>query len=48
MLAQEYLKKLKMATYDWSTYSQDFNSIQNIWVFMVKKIKKENISIQSE
>ena len=41
MLAQEYLRKLKIATHDWSKYFQDFNSIENIWLFMVKKLRKK-------
>ena len=44
-LAQEYLKKHKIATFEWSP---DLNPIGNIWRTMVGKSRKKNISTQSE
>ena len=47
-LAQEYLKKHKIATLEWPPYSPDLNPIENIWGIMVGKLRKKNISSQSE
>ena len=47
-LDQEYLKKQKIATLEWPPYSPDLNPIENIWGIMVEKLRKKNISSQSE
>ena len=47
-LAQEYLKKHKIVALEWPPYSQDLNPIENIWGIMVAKLRKKNISTQSE
>ena len=48
ILAQEYLKKHKIVTLEWYPYSPDLNPIENIWGIMVGKLRKNNISTQSE
>ena len=47
-LAQEYLKKHKIVALEWPPYSPDLNPIENIWGIMVGKLRKKNISTQSE
>ena len=47
-LAQEYLKKHKIVALEWPPYSPDLNPIENIWGIMVAKLRKKNISTQSE
>ena len=34
-LAQEYVKKRKIATLEWPSYYPDINPIENIWRIMV-------------
>ena len=46
-LAQEYLKNHKIVTLEWPLYSPDLNPIENIWRIMVWKLRKKNISTQS-
>ena len=41
-LSQEYLKK-KIATFEWPPYFPDLNPIENIWVILVRKLRKKNI-----
>ena len=45
-LAQEYLKKI--VALEWPPYCPDLNPIENIWRIMVGKLRKKNISTQSE
>ena len=47
-LAQEYLKKHKIATLEWLPYFTDLSPIENILRIMVGKLRKKNISTQSE
>ena len=42
------MKKHKIATLEWPPYSPDLNPIENIWGIMVGKLRKKNISSQSE
>ena len=41
----EFLKKIK--SIDWSPYSPDLNSIENVWGLMARKIKQKDIMTQS-
>ena len=40
-LVQEYLKKHKISTLEWSPYSPDLNPFEYIWGFMVGKLRKK-------
>ena len=47
-LAQKYLKKYKIVAFESPPYTPDLNLIENIWGIMVGKLRKKNISTQSE
>ena len=40
-LAEEYLKKYKIATLKWFPYFPDLNPIKNIWGIMDRKLQKK-------
>ena len=42
------MKKHKIVALEWPPYSPDLNPIENIWGIMVGKLRKKNISTQSE
>ena len=39
-LAQEYLKKHKIATLEWHPYSSDLSPVENVWKIMIWNFKK--------